>query len=34
MTVVTGQGLVDALMMQIKPFDPAFLLGERIDALS
>jgi thioredoxin reductase (NADPH) len=31
--IVTGQGLVDALMEQIKPFDPTFHLGERVDAL-
>ena len=31
--IVTGQGLVDALMAQIKPFDPTFHLGERVDAL-
>jgi thioredoxin reductase (NADPH) len=31
--MVTGQGLVDALMAQIKPFEPTFHLGERIDAL-
>jgi len=31
--VVTGQGLVDALMEQIKPFEPTFHLGERVDSL-
>ncbi|MFV0296692.1 MAG: NAD(P)/FAD-dependent oxidoreductase [Hyphomicrobiaceae bacterium] len=31
--LVTGQGLVDALMEQIKPFDPTFHLGERVDGL-
>ncbi|MBS0242960.1 MAG: NAD(P)/FAD-dependent oxidoreductase [Proteobacteria bacterium] len=31
--VVTGQGLVEALMEQIKPFGPTFHLGERVDAL-
>jgi thioredoxin reductase (NADPH) len=31
--VVSGQGLVDALMEQIKPFEPTFHLGERVDAL-
>lgn len=31
--VVTGQGLTDALMAQIKPFGAAFHLGERVDAL-
>ncbi|MGE3919145.1 MAG: NAD(P)/FAD-dependent oxidoreductase [Hyphomicrobiaceae bacterium] len=31
--MVTGQGLVDALMAQIKPFEPTFHLGERVDAL-
>jgi thioredoxin reductase (NADPH) len=31
--VVTGQGLTDALMEQIKPFDPTFHLNERIDQL-
>jgi len=31
--IVTGQELTDRLMEQIKPFDPAFHLGERIDAL-
>ena len=32
--VVTGQGLVEALMAQIKPFEPQFHLGERVDALT
>ncbi|MEO1207152.1 MAG: NAD(P)/FAD-dependent oxidoreductase [Pseudomonadota bacterium] len=31
--VVTGQDLTDRLMEQIKPFDPEFHLGERIDEL-
>lgn len=31
--IVTGQGLTDQLMAQIKPFDPTFHLGERLDAL-
>ncbi|MGE0768667.1 MAG: NAD(P)/FAD-dependent oxidoreductase [Hyphomicrobiaceae bacterium] len=31
--VVTGQGLVDALMEQIKPFEPTFHLNERVDSL-
>lgn len=31
--VVTGQDLTDRLMEQIKPFDPQFHLGERIDEL-
>ncbi len=31
--VVTGQGLTDALMAQIKPFGATFHLGERVDAL-
>lgn len=31
--IVTGQGLTDALMAQIKPFQPAFHLGERIDGV-
>lgn len=30
---VTGQELTDRLMEQIKPFDPTFHLGERIDEL-
>ncbi|MGC4028109.1 MAG: NAD(P)/FAD-dependent oxidoreductase [Steroidobacteraceae bacterium] len=29
--VVTGQGLVDALLEQIKPFDPAFHFGEVVE---
>ena len=32
--VVTGQQLTDALMAQIKPFEPTFHLGERVDALT
>ena len=32
--IVTGQGLVDALMEQIKPFSPTFHLGEMATALS
>jgi len=32
--IVTGQGLVDALMEQIKPFSPAFHFGEMATALS
>ena len=31
--IVTGQELIDQLMEQIKPFDPKFHLGERIDGL-
>lgn len=31
--IVTGQGLTDALMAQIKPFDATFHLGQRVDAL-
>src|SRR6188508_2203990 len=31
--IVTGQGLTDALMAQIKPFAPTFHLGQRVDAL-
>jgi thioredoxin reductase (NADPH) len=31
--VVTGQGLTDALMAQIKPFGATFHLGQRVDAL-
>jgi thioredoxin reductase (NADPH) len=31
--IVTGQGLTDALMAQIKPFGAAFHLGQRVDAL-
>jgi thioredoxin reductase (NADPH) len=31
--IVTGQELTDRLMEQIKPFEPTFHLGERIDAL-
>lgn len=32
--IVTGQELTDRLLQQIKPFDPAFHLGERIDGLA
>ncbi len=32
--IVTGQGLTEALMAQIKPFAPTFHLGERIDELA
>ncbi|KAB2910417.1 MAG: NAD(P)/FAD-dependent oxidoreductase [Hyphomicrobiaceae bacterium] len=31
--VVTGQGLTDALMAQIKPFGATFHLGQRVDVL-
>ncbi len=31
--VVTGQGLIDNLMQQIAPFDPAFHLGEMVSGL-
>lgn len=31
--IVTGQGLTDQLMAQIKPFGAAFHLGQRVDAL-
>ncbi len=31
--VVTGQGLTDGLMAQIKPFGPTFHLGQRVDTL-
>ncbi len=31
--IVTGQGLTEALMAQIKPFGATFHLGERVDAL-
>ena len=31
--LVTGQGLTDALMTQIKPFNPQFHLGEMIESL-
>ena len=31
--IVTGQGLTDALLEQIKPFDPTFHFGERVDVL-
>jgi len=30
---VTGQGLTDKLLEQIKPFDPAFHFNQRVDAL-
>ena len=30
---ITGQGLVDALMAQIKPFDPEFHLGEMVQTI-
>jgi len=33
MAIVTGQGLTDALMAQIKPFGATFHLGQRVDAL-
>jgi thioredoxin reductase (NADPH) len=33
MPVVTGQGLTDALLAQIKPFGATFHLGQRVDAL-
>ncbi len=32
--VVSGQELTDRLMEQIKPFDPVFHLGQRVDALA
>jgi thioredoxin reductase (NADPH) len=32
--VISGQGLTDALLEQIKPFDPVFHFGERIDELA
>jgi thioredoxin reductase (NADPH) len=32
--IVTGQELTDRLMEQIKPFNPTFHLGQRIDALA
>jgi thioredoxin reductase (NADPH) len=32
--MVTGQGLTDALLEQIKPFEPVFHFGERVDELS
>ena len=32
--IVTGQGLTDALLQQIKPFDPTFHYGERVDGLA
>src|ERR1700760_2804280 len=31
--IVTGQGLVDALLQQIKPFHPEFHLGEMIEKI-
>ena len=31
--IVTGQGLTDALLGQIKPFGPTFHFGERVDVL-
>ena len=31
--IVTGQELTDRLMEQIKPFNPEFRLGERIDSI-
>lgn len=31
--MITGQGLVDGLMNQIKPFEPAFHLQQRVDEL-
>lgn len=31
--IVTGQGLTESLMAQIKPFGAAFHLGQRVDAL-
>jgi thioredoxin reductase (NADPH) len=33
MPIVTGQGLTDALMAQIKPFGATFHLGQRVDSL-
>jgi thioredoxin reductase (NADPH) len=33
LTVVTGQELTDRLMAQIKPFNPVFHLGERVEEL-
>ncbi len=33
LTVVSGQGLTDKLLEQIKPFDPTFHFNERIDRL-
>jgi thioredoxin reductase (NADPH) len=32
--IVTGQGLTDALLAQIKPFQASFHLGQRIDSLT
>jgi thioredoxin reductase (NADPH) len=34
MPVVTGERLVESLMKQIKPFAPAFHLGERVESLT
>ena len=31
--IVTGQGLTDSLLAQIKPFNATFHLGQRVDAL-
>jgi thioredoxin reductase (NADPH) len=31
--VISGQGLTDALLEQIKPFEPVFHFGERVDEL-
>ena len=31
--MITGQGLVDALMQQIEPFHPTFHYGEMIESL-
>src|SRR5215217_8297917 len=31
--IVSGQGLVDALMTQIKPFHPEFHLGEMVETI-
>jgi thioredoxin reductase (NADPH) len=31
--LVTGQGLTDALMEQIKPFNPTFHLGEMVEKI-
>ncbi|KAB2848383.1 MAG: NAD(P)/FAD-dependent oxidoreductase, partial [Hyphomicrobiaceae bacterium] len=33
LTVVTGQELTDRLLEQIKPFQPVFHLGERVEEL-
>src|ERR1700682_818156 len=32
--VITGEGLVEKLLTQIKPFSPHFHLGERVESLS